>query len=66
MPRLRSAGPTGRQLVYRGISYEQQIWVRALYPANEWLTYRGIRYRPAVLQLNTPNDLVDWNTVQIA
>ena len=63
MPRLREAGFTGTVLTYRGKEYFQKYYKRALYPANMWLTYRGLRYRPAALQLNASNDLVDWNGV---
>lgn len=65
MPRLRTAGCTGNILTYRGQEYFQMRYVRAQYPANMWLTYRGLRYRPAALQLNASNNVVDWNTVQI-
>ena len=66
MPRLRTAGCTGNILTYRGQEYFQMRYVRSLYPAQMWLTYRGTRYRPAQLQLNSTDNLVDWNTVQIA
>lgn len=65
MPRLRTDGTTGKVLKYRGKEYYQMRYVQALYPANMWLTYRGLRYRPAALQLNASNNVVDWNTVEI-
>lgn len=65
MPRLRADGPTGHVLTYRGQEYYQMRYVQTVYPANLWLTYRGLRYRPAKLQLDASNNVVDWNTVQI-
>lgn len=50
--RVISKGPTGVQLVWRGVAYAQQIWVQGQYPANLWLTYRGLRYRPAQISLS--------------
>ena len=43
--------PTGIELMWRGLRYQQRDCVPGPFPANLWLTYRGIKYRPAHLAL---------------
>ena len=43
--------PTGKTLTYRGINYEQCVFLPS-WPATQQLVYRSRRYRPAQLMLN--------------
>lgn len=46
-----TCAPTGVELNWRGLRYQQRECISGPYPANLWLTYRGIKYRPARLAL---------------